>query len=516
MSVMDITGAAMQLLKSLGIGNTWDLDQGSFILPEEKVDKPEFKRTVTFLDVSGLLSMFGVDIPLDLSAFPSLSFILGMIKDKSSQQGPDTSGRTYYTKEQTKFKNNIITYQRPNQSAFIYQWGTKPSRISVTMLLAGGDYLNKLKYLSNLLSTNLEFQGGTLKHPLYGELNGVFVESFSVISSSETYNASLVSVNFITSDVYSWSGPPAKSMFEAVMSCVSMGMSGLQALSNIMTMKSRIMALLGPALAVPSSFGFGSELEKQTDEYFDRHAALNPVENYNSHLDFRNGKVKAYFDTSIGFDKEGEAGVAANASAASENIALALNKLEQNNLDIDYDLKRNFNIITELITSTLDIQVMGYGTGAFSYKTTTTYTTEDILDLEKEESYINDEGYKITIVRQVKSYNNGKYTIEQIKDVEIPVRGINQISYIRSLIDNFILVCSAYSIIYPQDYWKFSKIITNMENLFLLLTRERTQLTTLSQRTSVVGFTENIPQFLTNNSQLVGCRPLNKGMKVFK
>lgn len=481
MALIDASSNINQLLNNFGLGNNWDLQTSNYTID---ADGQREETTISFLDLGNALSdTLGLNV--DLSVVPAASEFLDYLKRKDGNSS-DTAGRTYLTNNVTKFQNNILEYQRPNSSPVLFNWGNKSSRFTCVFICAGGGHVDKAKLIADTLSVNTGFDGGTFRHAIFGEFNKVFVSDYSMTSGGDLFNGVIFTVNFMCADTYSISFEEP-SIANTILGYVESAANIIQIVSSLPNIITQIKAsVISPLVNIANA------VVGVTDKY-----------------------IFSTFSTAIGMASEGLASAKESLVQVDPSLAIAMDRLSVSNIDPNYDVKANYDLVLELICGTLGVQVDQYGSGTTTSTVETTFTLSSIVGLTYVEDDVDNFGNRVITTRQVDSFDGSVFTITQNTSTYVTVSGSDRVTYIQSLINDFVIVCGVYSQLYPENYTDYATIIAVLQNSFNQLLLNLNNKRVMDKTTTVFEVTDNLENFLKNNPSLVGCRPLREGMEVY-
>lgn len=501
MAIADINFGVNKLLRDLGLSNLWDVASCTYTLPSENGTS----ETITFLDASPIVGVNGLD--LDPSIVPTAEQILQYFRRKRLQ-GDDSSGNTFYTHDTIEFTNNLVMYQLPNGKEIVYPWGNKATSFTGIVLLNDTGYIHKAKRLAGLLTKNLDMNGGTLQHPIYGIFPSTFVNKVTITSGQEIFNGSIVVINFLTPNLYDISrsdnDPLATKVLNYITDINSI-LTGISSLPNIQTE-------LG-AIADNPLFKNSSQNPILNGSFLQVSYSDNIVYSPDSLRDNPPNSEHWYVTTKENIN---------NINVVLANAAL---KLEANNIPTDFDINYNTQVVMELLCQIAGIIVDNYGSGGLSSRTEETdqVPESDIADLVYSEEFENIDGQLVQISRQITGQeiiNNSvfyKILVITVTTQLIPTN--NSFTAIRNIINNIIVVCNIYSIVYQENYITFAGLISNLEQFYsLILSTEGNTYTvpydmplyTASRLTN-----KSVETLFARNSFLVGHRTLRKGMVLY-
>jgi len=491
MSFLNLTSGIKQIQNLLGIDG-WNLSTCSYTPTNTKFKSSSGlsgntqDQVVTFLDMEGTLSSAGIN--LDLSAIPLAQTLASAINDPSSlpfaNKSFDKSGDTLYIKQMDQFKNQLMIYRLPNNQPLIQFWGSEVTTFKVTTILSGDRYLDKLRYLQQILTQDTGEQGGTLNHPLYGIMYGVFVDQFSVLSTASPFNASIVEITFITADNFVPIIPTATAT--TINTLVNNAINTLTIIGSVGTISDQLKSLY-PSAYFPDSFFGGSsnefiQVQRESDT-----------------------KYKAQ---------------TTNLQADSPNLASAVQQFNAKGIPLDYDTVLETQKMIEQCMQYRGTVVQGYGQGGLGTSTVKTINTVN-PDAYKNTESTSVDGVVTKIEYQVTGENSdGTSIVTETTTIIKPVAKPNNISILKSQIDILINVAGVMTKLYSYLYYHFTTLISYLEQLVdvvfksgnirdFLLDEDMLPMQVASR------FNMDISEFFQLNSNLlIGHRKLRKGMTV--
>ena len=472
MSIINASQGINNVLNNFGLGtDTWDLGQGSYTIGD---------KTLTFLDISSAINSELDGLGLSLGIVPTDDQVLRYLKNRSNAPNPqDRVGRTYLLNDSVNFSNNILEYQQPNGESIVFNWGTKSTTVGIVVMLTGSDYLNKTKYLADMLSENTGMDGGVLSHPIYGEIKKAFVKGFSVASSSELFNGSIVSINFITPNIYTLQKDnPSKA--REILGWVRDTANVIQVLSSLPNLAIQIRTLLS-----------------------------NPFFNLTGDLTFSGGTVLGSYTNSNG------SSVGVREDISDPTLSNSVIKMQDSGIPLDYNISQEYNNIMQICCTNMGITVDNFGTGETITTSTNEYEVTTLLDILYVENTTNSDGNRVVITRSVVSSNVLFFTISETTTTYTPINTSDSIVYLENLINNFIIACAAYSSIYPDNYADYAKVIATIQNTYWQLRVARGNKIILESDSTIFNLTSDVESLLLANPNLVGCRPLRSGMELY-
>lgn len=473
MAIINASQGINNTLNSFGLGtSTWDLGQGSYELDGD---------TLTFLDITSAISPMLDGLGLGLGTIPTAEQVLRYLKSKNNVDNPqDGMGRTYLLNDTVKFSNNILEYQQPDNSSVLMSWGTKTTDIGVVVMLTGSDYISKTKYLTAMLSKNTGLTGGRLNHPIYGTLEKTFVKDFSIASSNELFNGSIISISFSTAKTYTLKEVEV-STARKILGWVRSAANIIQVISSLPNLPIQIKTLLSnPFFSLTGST-----------------------------LTFSGGTVLGSYVNSSGKT------VGVKERISDQSVVSSVEKMQAEGIPLDYSIEDEYNNLMQICCTTMGITVANFGTGETLKTTTIEYTVTSLLDTKYLESTVDSRGNRIVITREVTSSNSVFFTIkETINTYYLTVTNYS-LTYLKNLIDNFIVACSAYAEIYSDQYVNYAQLIATVQNTYWLVRDFKGDKTVLEDDISIFSLTDDPETLIKDNPNLAGCRPLRNGMTVY-
>ena len=381
MAIQDFTGGVNQLLENFGLGSSWNLSVCKYVAPNDPDNPtPEKDRTITFYDACFLAQ-------LDLSVFPTAELLFQGIIDYKTKSSADSSGKTKLLDEALRLTNNIQRYQLPSGREIIRTWGTKATSFQMTTLLCGAGYLEKLKLLSQIVSTNSDLVGGTLYHPVLGELPNTHIVQLTTNESAKAFNGSIVTIEFITESVYDASLAKPPSLASTILGYIQKVVGLAQTISTLANVKEQLNVAFSPLLRLA---GGGS---------------TSPT--------VSGGKAVVLFTTptflSPLITAEGAGGVAATPSNEEE---ASLFELEANGIPTDFDLVYNTRLVFENLTRFGNLNINGYGSGYISEEATSAEYVISIANFVYSENSISADGTITQIYRKLDGVKDGLYVVD--------------------------------------------------------------------------------------------------------
>lgn len=481
MSLLNFTTGVKKLQQALGL-NDWALSTCSYTI----ADITGSTQTITFLDLGGTLSKFGIN--LELSASPIAQTLANAINNPSSLpflgNSSDTSGNTYLTKSVDVYKNNIVTYNRINSTPVMQHWGADVTRFSVFTMFEGHGHLEKLKALHAIFSKNLGEAGGTLQHHLWGIIPGVFVEEYSVQAAPSPFNGVIIEVKFVTGNNQVQAQTP--STLSEVNKFVNNALNAISIVGTIPTIGSQLRKLYPNALFGNSLFGTSS------GEFVQIQGVSTTV-------------VK---------------GTTTNLRQTNPSLALAVQQLSASSISLDFDVVVESQKIIEKSCQNLNITVLGYGSGALAKTFTETVKTLN-PDALKNSTTIDVNGVETKIQYQPTTKNaDGTYNVTKTITVATPIQAPLNPFEMRVSVNQLVKVGGVMCRLYPELYPYYTSLISSLESLVIeaFNTSETFEYTLTEDSTPTrIASKFGMPLdafFKLNSSWIINHRKILKGMKV--
>lgn len=482
MALLDLTSNVKGLQQLLGI-NGWQLSTCSF----SYVGNTGVKETLTFLDMSGLLKSNGFN--LDLSAIPVAQTLANALNNPSSlpffPKTADEAGRTYFTRNQDTFKNQIMQYERPNNTPVLQDWGANTTTFTVSVILAGEGYLTKLRALQKFLSENLGERGGTFSHSVYGIFENVFVEDFSVLTQPAPFNASIIEIKFITAN-NNVKKSVTTSTINRINSFVNDALNTLSIVGSVGDIQTQLKTIY------PNFFFPEPQFASIPNEFI---------------------QVERTSTTSL-------KGTATNLKETDPNLSNAVTQLNESGIPLDYDVTTNTQIIIEKYCQYAGVIVQSYGQGGLS-----TSSTQEII-VDDPTRFINTSSSSVDGVITTVSYQtvglnpDGTYTILEDTVTTTPInRPLNEAN-VQVQIDDLIIVAGVMSKLNSDLYYTYTTLVSSLENLVNTTFKngtntEYTLVEDMPPARVANKFNLTLDEFYSlNTAILTGHRMLRKGMTV--
>ena len=475
MSILQTNTDIKDLQTILGIDG-WQLSNCSLTSGDD---------TLTFLDISGYLSEIGIDI--NLGSVPigqALADILNNPESILSRDSPDRQGDTFYISQTDSFKNIIKSKQRPNGTPYQFQWGSAEVNFTIVTLLSNQNYLNKLRYLKQVLTKNLNSDGAQLSHSLYGIYNNVFVNSFDISSSQEVFNGSLVTIHLTTTND-GLSTPASQSNVGKINSYINDLENILSYINSLNNIENQIQSLYPAAIQPNGRYqGSSSTLIKQDITYGDDSLSL-------------------------------ASGV--NVIIADNNLRKAIVDLTSSGLALDYSIGDNSNTIMDQCCQLAGVVIQGFGTGIDITTQTNSITDTNIDKYTESTQVVGDD--TINIRYNIDSFDGTNYHITEVITTSTSIPKPVSALRLRNKVNEIITVSKVYSSIYPDDYANFVGLISNLERLTELAISSITANTVILKENKLIDMValENnttVDNILKNNKNLYAHKKLLKGMEI--
>ena len=378
-----------------------------------------------------------------------------------------------------------MRYRRPNGSPILQHWGSEVSTFRVTTLLSGDGYLEKLRYLQQLLVIDTTDIGGDFHHPLYGKFAQTFVEEYSITTVPAPFNASLVEITFITAN--NGVGVAIKATtLSKINTFINNALNVASLVGSIGTLEAQLKTLY------PSSFFPSSSFAGSANEFI---------------------QVENISDTHL-------KGRSTNLQETNPKLSDAVFKLNSSKIPLDYDPEIETQVIIEKCCQYANITVAGYGQGGLSS------TTQENLNVINTATYVNTSTTSIdgTITaisyQTIGSNSDGTSILQKSTTVTNPVTKPDNASSLKSSVNNLVTFGGVMSKLYPELYYSYTALISSVEELVdeVFKSGSDTQYTLKQDDIPVkvaFQFGMDIKDFFALNSNiLIGHRPLNKGMSV--
>jgi hypothetical protein len=482
--ILDVTSGVKKIQNLLGIDG-WNLSSCSYTVPRS-LDSLD-TDTVTFLDMTGVLQQLGLN--LDLSAIPIAQTLANAINDPTSlpfyPKTQDKAGRTYLEGQKDTFKNQLMIYKLPNNRPIVQYWGSEVTTFSVTTLLSGENYLDKLRFVRKVLTTDLDETGGTFSHPLYGIFDNTFVDNFNVTTLPTPFNASLVEITFVTA-ANGAAELTKPSTLSAINTYVNNALNVLSVVGSLGSIAQQLKSLY------PSSFFPSSAFAGVKNEFIQ-------VEKIN------NNHSK---------------GRKTDLQQTNPALASAVSQLNAAGIPLDYDPVQNSQIIIEKSAQYVGTVVSGYGRGGLSKSDTETLVVVN-PDSFKDGTTTSVDGTVTAVSYQNLGKNSdGSYNLRKTSVVTTPIAIPNTVSELQAMIADLIIVGGVMSKLNSNLYYTYTQLISSLEQLIDETFKSGTD-------TQFTLKEDMIPQeiasrfnmgltdlFSLNNNLLIGHRKLRKGMSL--
>jgi hypothetical protein len=438
-NLIDVTRGVNQAKELLGIGG-WELNTASFSVPAQKrstnpsvfglglfdVDASE-KDVITFLDMDTLLKDYGINLNLQSVPILQADQDIANFFARGGDSNPDVKGDTLYQVQQDDYSNQLITYNLPDSKPVVQSWGREVTTFNVTMLLANEDYLDKLRYVKDILSRNLDENGGTLTHPLYGTLKNVFVDKFSVVSQSSPFNASAVKITFITGEQAEF-GDSNTNWVDEASTWISRANSALSVLSTVNNIQEQVEASL-------------------------------PFTGDNS---FYSGNRISVTNTT---NEDTASGRSLVTSQLSPDLSSAITQARKQNIELNKNIQRDTQATIEKVCQFGNVKIKGYGNGGLSSTTTSTLTINDPLTIEDTETTDSTGTTTRTTYTTLNQNDDGTYEVRESITTVTPIERPQNKREIETEVNNLVSYLGIQSRLNPANYNTYTSLISSLKNL---------------------------------------------------
>ena len=428
---MDLTSNIAQIQQLLGIDG-WQIQPCRYSF----VDSNGNNQLVTFLDMETLLGIR--DFSPNLQASPLLNAILQGVEDPDSlpflnigqRSAEDNSGNTWLRNSNDRFINRIAKYKVPGGGVKMQYWGNEQSEVSLHLLLTGNDYEYKLRYLLNNLRSNTGSRGGTLQHPIYGDIDEVFVESMEVVTGEQFYKASIVNVKFIFGGNDSIVSEP-ESRASRINRILNDIRQTLNILGSTVRIRDQISALAPSAFSVPS---------------FTSRTPLIITESREG-----NTSTEVARATEIEQDRE---------------LSNAIFQLERAGTSTDRSLSDIANELSEQCCYINNVEVQGFGKGELRSTSTSEFSTSEPSSLVNrtriradgtiERTYYETTGF---------STDTGDVTVRETVEIANPVRNLLSVDRMKNKYNEATFISTVLSTLNQDKYNDYSVLLSRFREL---------------------------------------------------
>lgn len=482
-----------RLLNNFGLSSTWDLDQCYLQWPDNLQDiNQSFGGVFSDIFQGGLNRLTFIEagsfLPtLNLGVIPSAELAREAIFNTLTKSSADSAGRTKSISLNTTVSNNLINYQLPNNVEIVRNFGTKATQFTLTALIAGAGYVEKVQKFIQLSQINTGLSGIIFSHPILGTFDRCQIMNVTTNESFKAHSASFVTFTVVTPSIFTKNESTQRPTSNVVLEYINNILSIIQTLESLQNTKEQLEASLS-GLANLAKAPQGSQLSISEGE-----ATFTFEE-----LDYNNPKIGKTFS---------------GGSKIKSNNVFGLSLQNINDiLEIPFQINR----VLDVLCRNLDIEVRGYGTGFVTNVENRTQFFSNINNLQLiENTEIG--GNPATIERTVITFENGLYEVNIKTTIFIPNQD-NSLSNALTLIDNIITTLNVVVELLPDQYPIFSQLIANLEGFYdysynrgddRLEIKKETTLTEISFKNNV-----SVEKLLTLNPELIGSKLLLSGMEL--